>query len=289
MALINMKPVLEHALKNKYAVPAFNVCNIEFVETVINTAEEMNSPVIVAIHPVEIEYAGLKNITDLVKNSANNVKVPVVMHLDHGDSLETIINCLVHGFTSVMYDGSMLDYENNVKNMKEVVKVANAVGVNVEGELGAIGGEEGTGYVEKDMTSDQLTNTEQAVDFIERTGIDSLAVAIGTSHGLYTKKPKIDFERLKDIKSKTDIPLVLHGGSSLDDEVVKKTVEYGICKVNIASDLKVGYYAGIKDYIKNNPTDYEPRNIFTYAKRETVKVIREKIKMLGSLNKANCY
>lgn len=285
MSLVSMKAVLEPAQRMKYAVPAFNVCNLEFAKTVIETAEEMQAPVIVSLHPIEMEYAGMDEIVQVVKSLAEKVTVPVVLHLDHGDSLETVMECLVRGFTSVMYDGSHLPIEENIKNTREVVRVAGTIGVSVEGELGLVGGAEGDNYVhEVSLNTDQLTDPETAIRFVEETGVDSLAVAIGSAHGLYRGEPKIDIARLKEIRSRVSLPLVLHGGSGTPDPIIKECIANGIAKINIASELKYAFYQGITSSIHEQPDEYEPRKFLQSAQLHAKELIRQKFKLFGTHN-----
>jgi tagatose 1,6-diphosphate aldolase GatY/KbaY len=287
MSLVTMNSVLIPAKENKYAVPAFNVCNLEFAKTVIETAEEMQAPVIVSLHPIEMEYAGMDEILHVVKSLAAKVTVPVVLHLDHGDSLDTVMKCLVRGFTSVMYDGSHLPFEENIRNTKEIVRIAKTIGVSVEGELGLVGGAEGDNYVhEVSMNTDELTDPEKAVEFVEKTGIDSLAVAIGSAHGLYRGEPKIDVKRLKEINSKISIPLVLHGGSGTPENIIRDCISYGIAKINIASELKYAFYQGFTSSIAANPEEYEPRLFLKEAQLYAKKLICQKFDLFGSSGKA---
>jgi len=281
-----MNSVLIPAKENKYAVPAFNVCNLEFAKTVIETAEEMQAPVIVSLHPIEMEYAGMDEILHVVKSLAAKVKVPVVLHLDHGDSLDTVMKCLVRGFTSVMYDGSHLPFEENIRNTKEIVRIAKTLGVSVEGELGLVGGAEGDNYVhEVSLNTDQLTDPEKAVEFVEKTGIDSLAVAIGSAHGMYRGEPKIDVVRLKEISSKVSIPLVLHGGSGTPETIIRECISYGIAKINIASELKYAFYQGVTSSISTNQDEYEPRVFLKEGQLLAKKLICQKFELFGSSGK----
>lgn len=283
MSMATMNEVLIPALADRYAVPAFNVCNLEFAKTVIETADEMRAPVIVSLHPIEMAYAGMDEIVHVVRSLACKTTVPVVLHLDHGDSLDTVMKCLIRGFTSVMYDGSHLPIEENIRNTAEVVKVAHAVGVSVEGELGLVGGAEGDDYAhEVQMATDQLTDPASAVEFIERTGVDSLAVAIGSAHGLYRGEPKIDLERLEKIKGKVALPLVLHGGSGTPDPIVKACIAGGIAKINIASELKYAFFKGIHQSLTEHPDQYEPRAFLQEAQVHAKELIRRKFELFGA-------
>lgn len=281
-----MGSVLFPAMKNKYAVPAFNVCNLEYAKIVIETAEKLKSPLIIALHPVEIDYAGLAEIASIVTILASKVKIPVVLHLDHGDTYERAVKCVVNGFTSVMYDGSSYTLEKNAKITAEIVHMSHSVGVSVEAELGLVGGAEGDNYAHlTGLDASQLTNPAEVVEFVTKTNIDSLAVAIGSAHGFYSGTPHIDFERLQEIRKCTDIPLVLHGGSGLSDEIIKKSIEFGISKINIATELKLAYHNGILRSMSINPNEFDPRVTFKFAMEEAEQLIQKKIILFGSNNR----
>ena len=287
MPLVKMRDLLKDAQKNNYAVPAFNVCNLEYLQCVFKAAEEMKAPVIIAIHPLEYNYAGIEEITSLVEIMAKKSDVPVVMHLDHGEKIEYVIECIQNGFNSVMFDGSKQSYEENTKITKEIVKVAHSVGIDVEAELGLVGGAEGDDYAHLDgLSVDQLTDPKQAKEFVDKTDVDSLAVAIGTAHGLYKGEPEIDLDRLKKINDIVDIPLVLHGGSGTPDKVLKKCISLGICKVNIASEFKNAFHQGMMKRAKNNPDIYEPRDILAAGKEEAIKLLKNKLKLFNAAGMA---
>lgn len=286
--LINMKELLSIAKENQFAVPAFNIGSLEILKTVIESAEELNAPVILEIHPTEIEY--LTNaFAETVKRVAYEAKIPVVIHLDHGGTKADVIRAINCGFTSVMIDGSTLPYEDNVRITKEVVEIAHSVNISVEGEVGTIGN---TGLSFEGGTSKIIyADPRQAEDFIKKTKVDTLAVAIGTAHGLYPKdfKPKLNLDLLEEIKNITDIPLVLHGGSGNPDEEVAASVKLGICKVNISSDVKSAFFNAVKKYMKENPDAYEPNAIFPSCIIEAKKVVKHKLELLDTVNKASLY
>lgn len=286
--LINMKELLSIAKKNQFAVPAFNIGSLEILKAVIEGAEELNAPVILEIHPTEIEYL-TDAFAETVKRMAYEAKVPVVIHLDHGGTKADIIRAINCGFTSVMIDGSTLSYEENVELTKEVSEIAHSVNVSVEGEIGTIGN---TGLSFEGGTSEIIyADPRQAEDFIQRTNVDTLAVAIGTAHGLYPKdfKPKLNLDILREINNITDIPLVLHGGSGNPDEEVAAAAKLGICKVNISSDVKSVFFNAVKKYMKENPDEYEPNQIFPSCILEAKKVIKHKLELLNTVNKADLY
>ncbi|MCS0791037.1 tagatose bisphosphate family class II aldolase [Cytobacillus firmus] len=272
------------AQQEEYAIPAFNIHNLETFQVVVDTAAELNSPVILASTPGTISYSGGDYLVSIGNAAAKRYEIPIALHLDHFESFEEIKKYIEFGFKSVMIDASHHPFEENVKIVKEVVDYAHEYGVSVEAELGRLGG------VEDDLVVDEkdakFTNPEQAGKFVELTGIDSLAVAIGTAHGLYKGEPKIDFDRLDEIRSMVSIPLVLHGASDIPDTMVKKTIELGICKVNIATDLKIPFSNAVRQYFTENPDANDPRKYMTPGKDAMKKVVEEKILMCGSNDKA---
>lgn len=287
MPLETMKTVLGRAQRGEYAVPAFNVCNSEYVNAVFTASSESKAPVIFAIHPVEIEHAGIETITAMIKAKAEQHPYPVVMHLDHGDSFERAAQCIRYGFTSVMYDGSELPFEDNVRNTHEIVRLAHAVGVSVEGELGVVGGTEGDSYAHgESFAEDQLTDPDTAHEFVMRTGIDSLAVAIGTAHGFYKGEPRIDLERLARIRDAVDIPLVLHGGSGIPEATIKETIRLGICKINISSEFKRAFHQGLVKRMGEVPDQWDPLEVFPAATTESIKLLKEKLQLFGAVDQA---
>ncbi|PKP59824.1 tagatose-bisphosphate aldolase [Candidatus Atribacteria bacterium HGW-Atribacteria-1] len=287
MGLVTMNEVLKIAHREGYAVPAFNVCNLEYIQIVVETAAKTNSPVIIAAHPVEIEYAGLQELSYLVRTYAERVNIPVVLHLDHGDNIERVIKCIKAGFTSVMYDGSNLDFEDNILKTLRVAEVAHNVGISVEGELGLVGKAELGEYAHSKKLNDQkLTDPHMAAEFVKRTNIDSLAVAIGNAHGSYRGIPNIDIERLIAIHKQANLPLVLHGGSGTPDEVVIKCIKNGISKINISTDLNLAFYDGIINFIRQNNGKFGSMELFTAAKKKASTFILNKFLLFGSLGKA---
>lgn len=282
--IVNTVDMFQKAKKEKYAIPAFNIHNLETFQVVVDTAAELNSPVILASTPGTISYSGGDYLVSMGSAAAERYEIPIALHLDHFESFEEIKKYIDFGFKSVMIDASHHPFDENVKNVKQVVEYAHEHGVSVEAELGRLGG------VEDDLVVDEkdakFTNPEQAREFIELTGIDSLAVAIGTAHGLYKGEPKIDFERLEDIHSVVNIPLVLHGASDIPDAMVKRTIKLGICKVNIATDLKIPFSNAVKQYFNENPDANDPRKYMTPGKEAMKEVVVEKILMCGSNGKA---
>lgn len=285
--LLNMNQLLEVAKENHFAVGAFNISDSNLFRTVVEAAEENDSPAIIAVHPTELEYSKdefFQYVVERVKNSP----VPFVVHMDHGDSLASILRAIHCGFSSVMIDGSLLPFEENIKVTKEVVDVCHKIGVSVEGELGTIGST-GTS-VEGGVTEVIYTDPSDAKRFVEETGIDTLAVAIGTAHGIYPKgiKPKLRMDVLESIKEVVDIPLVLHGGSANPDKEIAQAVKIGIQKVNISSDYKYAYYKKCREILAN--TEWWDPNVINPECIEAAKeVIKFKMNLFNSIGKAKLY
>ena len=283
MPLVTSKELLLHAKENHYAVGAFNVENMEMVQAVIAAAEELRSPVILQTTPGTLKYAPAELYYANVAAVAKAAKVPVAVHLDHGSSFELALRAFRAGYTSIMIDGSQKTFEENIALTKAVVEACHAGGVPVEAELGKVGGKEddldggeGNGY----------TVPEEAAEFVERTGVDFLAVAIGTAHGVYKGIPKLDVERVSRIAQLVDIPLVLHGTSGVPDETVRECIARGMCKVNYATDLRIAFTEGVKEYLLKDPKAYDPKK-YGAAGRERVKqYVLQKIKVCGSDAKA---
>ncbi len=282
--LVTGKEILLDAQKNGYAVGAFNVNNMEIVQAIIEAAEETNSPVILQASQGGISYAGVEYIAALGKLAGRNAKVPVVLHLDHGTDFKQIIQCIRHGFTSVMIDASQYPLEENIAITKEIVKIAHAAGVSVEAELGKIGGTEDDIIVdEKDAT---FTDPKEAKRFVDETGVDFLAIAVGTAHGVYKGEPKLDYERIKAIREIIDVPLVLHGSSGVPEEAIRKAVPLGISKINIDTDLRIKFAEGVKELLAENPDEIDPRKILKPAKAKMKEKIKEKMEIFGSAGQA---
>lgn len=234
--LVNLDQVLLPAKRGGYAIGLFNTCNMEEMRGVLAAAEETKMPVIIGTAEILLPYCPLENLIDLLIPAAKRASVPVVVHYDHGLTYERCEQALRGGFSSVMYDCSGDDYEENVRKLADMVRLAHLFGATVEGELGKIGGSEGSNEAEG-VPESYYTDPLQAKDFVERTGVDALAVAVGTAHGAYKFKPKLDFERIRTIASLIPTPLVLHGGSGLSDQDFRKAISCGISKINIFTDL----------------------------------------------------
>lgn len=276
--------ILQDAHKNNYAVGAFNVNNMEIVQAIIEAAEELNSPVILQASQGGLKYAGVEYIAALGKVAAEKAKVPVALHLDHGTDFQQIMLCIRHGFSSVMIDGSQYELEENIAITKKVVEIAHAVGISVEAELGKIGG------IEDDIVVDEreatFTDPMEAKLFVDKTKVDYLAIAVGTAHGVYKGEPKLDFDRIKAIKEAVNIPLVLHGSSGVPNDAIEKAVSLGINKINIDTDLRIAFTDAIKDFLKKDPDNIDPRKILGPGKEAMKEVIKEKMRLFGSASRA---
>lgn len=305
--LVNSKEIFLDAIKNKYALGAFNFVNMEVLQGILETAVEENSPVIVQCSTGAIKYAGGEYLRGMVLNATKDLNIPVIWNLDHGKTYEDCVNAIDLGFTNVMIDASSLPYEENIALTKKVVEYAHSKGVTVEAELGVLAG------VEEDVKADShvYTDPDQAIDFINRTGCDSLAIAIGTSHGIYKFKgeAKLRLDILETLSSKLpDYPFVLHGASSIPQDYVALANNYGatlegakgvpedmlseackmnICKVNVDSDLRIGFTAGIREYLANNPSDVDMRSYLKQGKKYVKDLVRFKIQnVFNSKDKA---
>lgn len=284
MKLLSTREMLLKAQREGYAVPAFNIHNLETLQVVAETAMEMRSPVIIAGTPSTIEeYAGPDYVKAMAEVAAEKYDIPIAIHLDHFEDVQAIKKDIDLGFKSCMIDASKHEFEENIEIVKEVVDYAHKFDATVEAELGKLGGREDDVVVdEKDA---MYTNPDDAAEFVKRTGIDSLAIAIGTAHGLYKGEAKLDFERLKEIRNKVSVPLVLHGASDVPDELVKKAISLGICKVNVATDLKIPFSDAVKEFFNGHPEESDPRKYMTPGKEAMKKIVQHKIEVCGSANK----
>lgn len=282
--LMTGKELLLHAQENKYAVGAFNVNNMEGIQAIIGAAEELKAPVILQASQGGLKYAGVEYIAGLGKLAASQAKVPVALHLDHGTDFDQVMQCIRNGFTSVMIDGSRFPLEENIAFTKKVVEIAHMVGVTVEAELGKIGGTEDHITVsDKDAT---FTDPMEAKRFVEETGVDYLAIAVGTAHGVYKGEPKLDYDRIIEIRNMVDVPLVLHGSSGVPAESLQKAISLGICKINIDTDIRAAFAKSVKEYMLSNPDQIDPRKILGPASEAMKRVIMEKMKIFGSIDRA---
>ena len=302
--LVTLKNVLNKANKGNYAVGAFNINNMEVCQAIINAAVAQKAPIILQTSEGAISYAGIDYLRCLAENAAKQ-KVPVVLHLDHGRDLELIKNCIKLGWTGIMYDGSHLPLEENIKNTKKIVQMAHKKRISVEGELGTIGGAE-----EKIVARNIIyTDPDAAAEFVEKTGVDALAIAVGTSHGAYKFEgaARLDLHLLKTIKEKLQMPLVLHGASGVPawlvtqaarygaqlgkpegvpEEQISKAVAYGINKINTDTDLRLAFDAAVRKFLAEKPEDFDPRHILSPARELIQQVVEHRIHLFGSAGKA---
>jgi len=307
MALVSAKDILVAAREKGYAVGAFNTSNLESSQAIFEAAGELSAPVLVATSDSAIEYAGYDNLFNMVKHLADYFRVKAALHLDHGADLSIVVKCIRHGWTSVMIDASKLEYAANVASTSQVVEIAHMAGVPVEAELGRLGGIEDK--VKVDERDAFLTDPDQAREFTQRTGCDSLAVAIGTSHGAYKFKgdPNLDLERLSKISQKVSIPLVLHGASSVPADVLARAAKYGarlpgakgvpedalkaaiamgIAKINIDTDLRLAFTGAVRELLAEKPEVFDPRKIVGEGRKAIKDVVKRKIELFGSAGKA---
>ncbi len=278
--IVSSLDMIKKAKREGYAVPAFNAENMEMLQGIISAAEDRNSPVIIQTTPPTVKYIGASLMSAMVRELAKNTKIPVALHLDHCSNFDDVMKAIHAGYTSVMFDGSKLDFEENVRITKQVKAVAEPMGITVEAELGTVGGKE-------DNVSAEIIYTEpdDAVRFIAETNVDILAIAIGTAHGFYKGEPKLDFERLETIANMTDTPLVLHGGSGIPDEMVKKAIRLGMAKVNFATELRAAATAGVREVLQDEGI-IDPKKYMAQAREKVTELCKEKIALCGSQNKA---
>ncbi len=294
--------VLQKAMKQKYAVGAFNVFNLETVQAVIDGAEKLKSPVIMQTSESAIQYAGLKMIEEMIAVAACSANVPVVMHLDHGRDVQIIRQCLNQGYTSIMFDGSLFNFRKNIFLTKKAVALVHKNGASVEAELGRISGSE-----DKIAGAYGYTNPKEAKEFVEKTGVDALAISIGTSHGMFKGRTHaLRFDLLQEIRRKVKIPLVLHGASMVDPQTVRKAKHYGlkiekyrgvkeedlrkairmgISKINVDTDLRLVFTSAMREFLKKHSRSINPREALAYARKEMQKSVEKHLRIFGSVGK----
>ena len=282
--LVTTKEMLLDAQKNHYAVGAFNVENLEFVMAVLAAAEETKSPVIMQTTPGTIKTAGLDYFYGMVAAAAARTDVPVALHLDHGDGYDRCMQAFRTGYTSVMIDGSHETFEDNIALTASVARAGAAMGVPVEAELGKVGGKEDDGPAVEG--ENPYTDPEEAREFVERTGCTSLAIGVGTAHGVYTETPHIEQEVVKAIRAAVDVPLVLHGTSGVPDEQVAEAVKNGICKVNYATELRQAYTKGYMAFMAENPGVFDPKKPAKQGMAEITNIVKVRMENLGSVGRA---
>lgn len=284
MSLVSITELLQNAQKGHYAVGAFNCNNMEIVQAIVAAAEAEKAPVIIQASQGAIKYAGIEYIAAMTRLAAEKASVPVALHLDHGTSFVQVMHCVRNSFTSVMIDGSKLLLEENIALTNKVIEAVRPLGVSVEAELGKIGG------TEDDITVSErealFTDPADAERFVQEAHVDALAIAIGTAHGQYKGVPKLDFDRLREIRKRIDVPIVLHGSSGVPDEAIREAISLGVCKVNIDTNIREAFVAAVRLALANDPLEIDPRKMLGPAREATIEIIREKIRIFGSNGKA---
>ncbi|MHB8277957.1 MAG: class II fructose-bisphosphate aldolase [Candidatus Humimicrobiaceae bacterium] len=286
MSLINLKDLLSHASKNKYAVGAFNVTSINFIDPIIEAAIESNSPVIMQLAEVHFRYLNLEHIAPAIIRAAKEVSVPVCINLDHGKNFDTVIRAIRAGFTSVMFDCSEEPLEVNIAQTKEIVKIAHSVGVGVEGEIGNIGGE-AVGVaapIAHAASEESFTKVEDAIRFYEETGVDALAISVGNVHGTYKGKPNLDFDRIDKINRAIPIPIVLHGGSGISDNDFRKAVSLGIAKINFYTEMSASAVKAARIFLTENPDCISYGDLSKIVQEDVKKTVMGRMAVFGSKN-----
>lgn len=284
MALVSMVELLDKAQKGHYAVGAFNCNNMEIVQAIVAAAEAEKAPVIIQASQGAIKYAGIEYISALTKLAAEKATVPIALHLDHGTSFAQVMECARNGFSSVMIDGSKHPLEENIALTNKVIEAVRPLRISVEAELGKIGG------TEDDITVSErealFTDPEEAAYFVKNTQVDALAIAIGTAHGQYKGIPKLDFERLTQIRERVATPLVLHGSSGVPEDALREAISRGVCKVNIDTNIREAFVLAARRILEENPQEIDPRKMLGPAREAATQIIREKIRIFGSTGKA---
>ena len=285
MSLVNLKIMLHKAKEGKYAIGQFNINNLEWTKAILTASQEKNSPVILGVSEGAAKYmGGYKTVVNMVKGliSDLNITIPVVIHLDHGTTFESVKKAIDAGFTSVMYDGSHYPIDENIKETKKVVEYAHARGVSVEAEIGTVGGNEdgiigGIQYADKD----------ECVRLVQETGIDCLAPALGSVHGPYVGEPKLGFIEMEEIKKATNLPLVLHGGTGIPVEQIKRAISCGTCKINVNTENQMAFTKIVREVLAKDKEVYDPRKIIGPGAKGIIEVVKEKIDIFGSTDKAS--
>jgi len=279
-----MNEFLPKAKEKKFAVGQFNMNNLEFAKAITEAAMAEKSPFIFGVSEGALKYMGIEYTVAIAEAAAKQSGLPIALHLDHGSTFEVAMKCIRAGFSSVMFDGSHHSFEENIRLTKEVVKAARAMGVSVEGELGTIGG------VEDDISVDEadaaLAKPEEAIRFWEETGVDCVAIAVGTAHGMYKGEVKIRYDIIEEVAKAIPVPIVLHGGSGVPDEAIRLSIAAGVGKINVNTENQVACTDAIREVLNKDANVYDPRKYLTPAKNAMVEVVRSKIRLFGSSNQA---
>lgn len=283
-SLVSMNAFLPKAKEKKFAVGQFNMNNLEFAQAIVEAATALRSPFIYGVSEGALKYMGMAFTVAIAEAAARKSGLPIALHLDHGSSFDVAMACIRAGFSSVMFDGSHHPFEENIRMTKEIVKAAHAMGVSVEGELGTIGG------VEDDLSVDEadasLAKPEEAIRFYEETGVDALAIAVGTAHGMYAGEPLIRFDIIEAVTSKIPVPIVLHGGSGVPDEMIRKAILAGAGKINVNTENQVACTESIREVLNKDPRVIDPRKYLGPGRAAMAQVVASKIKLFGSENQA---
>jgi fructose-bisphosphate aldolase class II len=280
MPLVSSKELLQSAVEGHFAVGAFNANNMEQIQAIVDAAVEEHAPVILQVSQGAIRYAGLDFATSMVKTAAAEANVPVVLHLDHGTDFDQNVRCLRAGFTSLMFDGSKKPYEENVATTKRVVEIAHLCGIPVEAELGKVL-QSTDGVSEADVKA-AMTDPAQALDFVQRTGCDTLAVAVGSVHAMREAEAELDIERIKAVQEQVHIPLVLHGSSGVKETSEVEAIDYGIAKINVATMLNQAFTAALRKALAANPEEFDPRKFLLQSREAVKEVVRHKMRLFRS-------
>lgn len=284
MGLVTMTEMLAKAREGSYAVGQFNMTNLEFTQAIVEAANEEQSPLILGIGEIALRYMGMNYTMGLVKAAVNHSTIPIALHLDHGSNFNVVMQCIQAGFSSVMIDGSHHPLADNIAITKKTVEASHAVGVSVEGELGRIGGVEENLTVEESEA--QLTDPDEAIGFIRETGVDALAMAVGTAHGLYKSEPNVRIDNIRKVAEATALPLVLHGGSGIPDNTVRNSIQAGICKINVSTEMMAAFSDQVRLLMETERDIIDPRKFLRPAREAMKEVVRTKIRLFGSSGKA---
>ncbi|GGC85260.1 fructose-bisphosphate aldolase [Thalassobacillus devorans] len=284
MPFINGKDMLMHAYKNGYGVGAFSAHNAETIQAIIWAAEETQSPVMIQVGQKVIQYMGMREMKSMIETFGEGTTVPIAIHLDHSRQFEQTAAAIKQGFQSVMFDGSGLEFEENARITARVVDIARALGIGAEGEIGKIGGTEDGITVEEEDAA--ITTVEEATRFVDSTDVDYLAISIGTAHGIFHNAPTIRMERLQEIVTAVQRPIVLHGGSSVPDDQVREAISLGVSKINIDTELRQAFSLGVQEVFNENPEEWHLAVSLDKGRERTKEKVLEKIKVFGSEGKA---
>ena len=284
MPLVSMNEFLPKAKANKFAVGQFNMNNLEFAQAIVEAAIQEKSPFIYGVSEGALKYMGIEFTVAIAEAAAKKSGLPIALHLDHGSSFEVAMKCIRAGFSSVMFDGSHYPLEENIRLTKEIVKAAHAMGVSVEGELGTIGGTEDDISVDEEDAA--LAKPEEAIRFWEETGVDALAIAVGTAHGMYKGEPKIRFDIIREVAAKVPVPIVLHGGSGVPDDAIREAIQCGVGKINVNTENQIACTDKIREVLGKDSKVYDPRKYLGPAREAMIEVVAEKIRLFGSSNQA---